>query len=163
MISNLEGQLLFTQARRSVKFDISVPMARRFHPRLARFEMPHGANALYGSEVRDALPGSGEDISFAPLTHLSHWIAAGMITSRRLTEIYLARIEMLSPKLECYAAITADLADADAMYSLSKAGVNLSPLPGIPYGLKELFITKGIVTRWGQSRFGIMRPNPTLP
>ena len=151
MIGNLEGQLLSAQARRAVKLDNSVPMASRFDPRLAGFAMPHGANALTRSVVMDALPGSDADIAFAPLTHLSHWIATGMITSRRLTEIYLARIKTLDPKLECYAVVTPDLAlaEADAMDSLTKAEVNLSPLHGIPYGLKDLFDTKGITTGWG--------------
>ncbi|MEH6647510.1 amidase [Sulfitobacter sp.] len=155
MIGNLEGQLLSAQARRAVNLENSVPMACRFDPRLAGFAMPHGADALVRSQVTDALPASDDDIAFAPLTHLSHWIATGMITSRRLTEIYLARIEMLNPKLECYATVTPDLAlaEADAMDSLSKAGVNLGSLHGIPYGLKDLFDTKGIVTGWGAEPF----------
>lgn len=151
MIGNLEGQMLSAQARRAVKLDNSVPMASRFDPRLAGFAMPHGANALTRSPIMETLPSADADIAFAPLTHLSHWIAAGMITSRRLTEIYLARIEMLDPKLECYAVVTPDLAlaQADAMDSLTSAGVNLGPLHGIPYGLKDLFDTKGITTGWG--------------
>jgi Asp-tRNA(Asn)/Glu-tRNA(Gln) amidotransferase A subunit family amidase len=74
-----------------------------------------------------------------------------MLTSRRLTQIYLDRIAALNPRLECYALVTAELAlaEADAMDSLSRAGVNLGPLHGIPYGLKDLFDTKGIVTGWG--------------
>jgi len=155
MIGNLEGQMLSAQARRGVKLANSVPMALRFDPRLAGFAMPHGTSALTRLRVTDPLPASDEDIAFAPLTQLSHWIAAGMITSRRLTEIYLERIRMLDPVLECYAVVTPDLAlaQADAMDSLTKAGVNLGPLHGIPYGLKDLFDTKGIATGWGAEPF----------
>ena len=35
------------------------------------------------------------------------------------------------------------------MDSLSKSGINLGPLHGIPYGLKDLFDTKGLITGWG--------------
>jgi Asp-tRNA(Asn)/Glu-tRNA(Gln) amidotransferase A subunit family amidase len=51
--------------------------------------------------------------------------------------------------------VTADLAlaEAEAADALTKAGVNLGPLHGIPYGLKDLFDTKGVVTGWGAEPF----------
>jgi Asp-tRNA(Asn)/Glu-tRNA(Gln) amidotransferase A subunit family amidase len=155
MIGNLEGQMLSAQARRGVKLDNGTPMACRFDPRLAGFAMPHGRDLLIRSDVAAALPDSDEDIAFAPVTHLSHWIATGQITSRRLTEIYLARIAALNPRLECYALVTDDLAraEADAMDTLTRAGISLGPLHGIPYGLKDLFDTKGITTGWGAEPF----------
>lgn len=155
MVTNLEGQLLSAQARRDVTLDNATPMACRFDPRLPGFVMPHGADALRLSPVSKPLPDEVADIAFAPLTALSHWIASGQISSRRLTEIYLARIDRLNPKLECFATVTADLAlaEADAMDSLTCAGVNLGPLHGVPYGLKDLFDTKGITTGWGAEPF----------
>jgi hypothetical protein len=36
-----------------------------------------------------ALPSRDEDIAFAPVTHLSRWIASRKLTSERLTRIYL--------------------------------------------------------------------------
>ena len=161
MVGNLEGQLLSAKARRELPLDNGTPMACRFDPRLPGFVMPHGADMLRPSGRSLALPGDDTDIAFAPLTVLSHWIASGRITSRRLTEIYLARIEALNPKLECYATVTADLAlaEADAMDSLTRAGVNLGPLHGIPYGLKDLFDTKGITTGWGAEPFQTRVPD----
>lgn len=155
MVTNLEGQLLSAQARRDVTLDNATPMACCFDPRLPGFAMPHGADALRLSPVSKPLPDEVADIAFAPLTALSHWIASGQISSRRLTEIYLARIDRLNPKLECFATVTADLAlaEADAMDSLTRAGVNLGPLHGVPYGLKDLFDTKGITTGWGAEPF----------
>lgn len=151
MIGNLEGQMLSAQARRAVTLDNATPMAARFDPRLPGFAMPHGADGLVLTALDVPLPQSPEDMAFAPLTHLSHWIATRQITSRALTELYLARIEALNPKLECYAMVTPDiaLAEADAMDNLTGAGITLGPLHGIPYGLKDLFDTKGIVTGWG--------------
>jgi len=58
---------------------------------------------------------------------------------------------VLGPKLECLATVTAKraLAEADAADALLRGGVNLGPLHGIPYGLKDLFDTEGIATGWG--------------
>ncbi len=151
MLDNLEGQIASAKARRGVALANSVPMALRFDPRLPGFAMPHGASALTLSPDTSALPKSDEDIAFAPVTALSHWIATGQLTSLRLTRIYLDRVAELGPKLECFAAVTPDLAmaEAEAADALLRAGVNLGPLHGIPYGLKDLFDTKGIVTGWG--------------
>lgn len=151
MLDNLEGQITSAMQRRAVPMANSVPMALRFDPRLPGFAMPHGADALRLSEVTAALPADDEDIAFAPVTHLATWIRSGGLTSRRLTQIYLDRIASLGPKLECFAAVTANLAlaEADAADALTRAGVNLGPLHGIPYGVKDLFDTKGVVTGWG--------------
>lgn len=155
MLGNLEGQIDLAIARRAVPLANGVPMAMRFDPRLPGFAMPHGASTLALSQITAALPTEDADIAFAPVTHLSAWIASGALTSRRLTEIYLARIAEFGPKLECFATVTPTLAlaEADAADGLLRAGVNLGPLHGIPYGLKDLFDTKGIVTGWGAEPF----------
>jgi Asp-tRNA(Asn)/Glu-tRNA(Gln) amidotransferase A subunit family amidase len=127
-------------------------MATRFDPRLPNFRMPAAKGPLnFTKPSALPLPADDEDIAYAPVSALSAWIASGAITSRRLTEIYLARIAAIGPKLECFAMVTPDLAlaGADAADALTRAGINLGPLHGIPYGLKDLFDTKGIVTGWG--------------
>lgn len=155
MVDNLEGQIASALLRRTVPLANSVPMAMRFDPRLPGFAMPHGADALHLSVVDAALPEAEEDIAFAPVSHLATWIKTGALTSRRLTQIYLDRIAAIGPRLECFAVVTADLAlaEADAADALMRAGVNLGPLHGIPYGVKDLFDTKGIVTGWGAEPF----------
>lgn len=155
MVDNLDGQRDAAVARRALTLDNNTPMAARFDPRLPGFAMPHGADALTLSEITLPLPPDAEDIAFAPLTHLSHWVRSGQISSLELTNIYLSRIEALNPKLECFATVTPDLAraEATAMDSLLSAGVWLGPLHGIPYGLKDLFDTKGITTGWGAEPF----------
>jgi len=155
MLDNFEGQIAQAVQRRAVPLANDVPMAMRFDPRLPGFAMPHGADALTLSPVDARLPTDDADIAFAPVTHLGHWIRTGALTSQRLTRIYLDRIAALNPKLECFSVVTADLAlaEAEAMDALTRAGVNLGPLHGIPYGLKDLFDTKGIVTGWGAEPF----------
>jgi Asp-tRNA(Asn)/Glu-tRNA(Gln) amidotransferase A subunit family amidase len=152
MAGNVEGQIASAQARRAVVLPNTVPMASRFDPRLPTFRMPApGGRVSFTAGRERELPDDDADIAFAPVTQLSAWIAAGTLTSRRLTEIYLARIEALGSRLECFAAVTPDLAraEADAADALLAGGVSLGPLHGIPYGLKDLFDTKGIVTGWG--------------
>lgn len=151
MLDNLEGQIAQARARREVALANSVPMALRFDPRLPGFAMPHGASTLTLSAGHAPLPEADEDIAFATVSDLSRWIAAGQLTSTRLTRIYLARIAMLNTGLECFATVTEELAlaEAAAADALLAAGVNLGPLHGVPYGIKDLFDTKGIVTGWG--------------
>ncbi len=155
MVGNLDGQRDLAVARRALVLDNGTPTATRFDPRLPGFAMPYGADALHPSAVMAQIPAAAEDIAFAPLTYLSHWVRSGQITSRALTDLYLDRIAALNPKLECYAIVAANLAraEADAMDSLLGVGVWLGPLHGIPYGLKDLFDTKDITTGWGAEPF----------
>src|SRR5262249_48201933 len=46
-----------------------------------------------------ALPSSDDAIAFAPVTQLSRWVESRKLTSERLTNIYLSRIERLDPKI----------------------------------------------------------------
>jgi len=156
MAGNLAGQIESARQRRGVPLANTVPMATRFDPRLPSFRMPAVEGPLrFSSPSGASVPDDEEDIAFAPVTALSDWIASGALTSRRLTEIYLARIAAIGPKLECFAMVTPELAlaEADAADALTRGGVNLGPLHGIPYGLKDLFDTKGIVTGWGAEPF----------
>jgi len=155
MLENLTTQIEFAQLNRKVSLDNSVPMATRFDPRLPGFEMPTVPNSIVVSQKTVALPIDDEDIAFATLPELAAWISNGVLTSRRLTEIYLERIEKLNAKLECFALVTPDvaIAQADEADALTSKGKNLGPLHGIPYGLKDLFDTKDITTGWGAEPF----------
>ena len=156
MLENLEGQIASAQMRRAVRLENDEPMASRFDPRLPHFVMPTSAGKAQFSDTDGGpLPDDDDDIAFAPMTQLSAWLRQGTLTSRRLTEIYLARIEARNRDLECFATVTPDLAltEADAADSLLGAGEWLGPLHGIPYGLKDLFDTQSIVTGWGAEPF----------
>jgi len=155
MLGNLDGQIASAKESRALRHENTVPMASRFDPRLAGFGMPADSGVRFSSATADPLPNEEADIAFAPVTALGGWIRSGKLTSRRLTEIYLERIATYGPKLECFAAVHPDraLAEADAADALLRAGVYLGPLHGIPYGVKDLFDTAGIVTGWGAEPF----------
>jgi Asp-tRNA(Asn)/Glu-tRNA(Gln) amidotransferase A subunit family amidase len=151
MVGNLEGQIASAISRRKFRFDNSMPTATRFDPRLPSFRMPAPGSPRFSRTTVRPLPADEADIAFASIGELAAWIGAGALTSRRLTEIYLSRIDALGPRLECFATVTAKraLAEADAADALLLGGVSLGPLHGLPYGMKDLFDTEGIATGWG--------------
>jgi Asp-tRNA(Asn)/Glu-tRNA(Gln) amidotransferase A subunit family amidase len=101
------------------------------------------------------LPASDADIAFAPVTRLSRWIETRALTSERLTQIYLHRIEQFDPKLRCIITLTKDVALARAKQADAEiaAGRYRGPLHGIPYGVKDLLDTAGIATTYGAEPF----------
>jgi Asp-tRNA(Asn)/Glu-tRNA(Gln) amidotransferase A subunit family amidase len=109
--------------------------------------------------VRSKLPSSplpsDDTIAFAPVTRLSRWIESRQITSERLTNIYLGRIERFDPKLRSVITLTKDHAIARAKTADAEiaAGKYRGPLHGIPYGVKDLLDTKGIATTYGAEPF----------
>src|ERR1700722_10891962 len=101
------------------------------------------------------LPASDEDIAFAPVNKLSRWIETRQITSERLTNIYLQRIERFNPTLLCVITPTRELAIAQAKQADQEiaAGHYRGPLHGIPWGGKDLLDTAGIPTTYGAEPF----------
>jgi Asp-tRNA(Asn)/Glu-tRNA(Gln) amidotransferase A subunit family amidase len=97
------------------------------------------------------LPASDADIAFAPLTHLSRWIELRKLSSERLTNIYLDRIQRFDPKLRCVITLTRDPALEQAKRADAEiaAGKYRGPLHGVPWGVKDLLDTAGIPTTWG--------------
>src|SRR5256886_16586443 len=101
------------------------------------------------------LPSNDDDIAFAPVTQLSRWIESRKLTSERLTNIYLKRIERFDPKLRAIITLTKDHALARAKQADAEitAGKYRGPLHGIPYGVKDLLDTKDIRTTYGAEPF----------
>src|SRR6267154_2222069 len=101
------------------------------------------------------LPASDADIAFAPVTQLSRWIEQQKLTSERLTEIYLRRIEQFDPQLRSVITLMRDLAFAEARKADKEvaAGKYRGALHGIPWGGKDLLDTAGIPTTYGAEPF----------
>jgi Asp-tRNA(Asn)/Glu-tRNA(Gln) amidotransferase A subunit family amidase len=101
------------------------------------------------------LPANDADIAFAPVTKLSRWIEQRKLSSQRLTELYLQRLQKFDPKLRCVITPTPELARMQAKKADEEiaAGKYRGPLHGIPWGTKDLLDTAGIATTYGAEPF----------
>jgi Asp-tRNA(Asn)/Glu-tRNA(Gln) amidotransferase A subunit family amidase len=104
---------------------------------------------------KGVVPTNPEDIAYLPAHRLSALLKARKITSLRLTEIYLERLKRLNPTLLCAVTIMEQqaLTEARAADAEIAAGKYRGPLHGLPYGVKDLFSTKGVPTTWGCKDF----------
>src|SRR5437899_1973274 len=92
-----------------------------------------------------------EEVLYLPVTELSNRIRARRLSPVELTRAYLDRIARLSPKLNAFETVTADVAMDQARTAEKELNANRirGPLHGIPYGAKDLLATRGIPTSWG--------------
>ncbi len=79
------------------------------------------------------------------ITEVSGLLRDREVTSRELTEACLARVERDGARLNTFLAVDADaaLATADAA-DRARAGGDPRPLLGIPYALKDIFVTRAL-------------------
>jgi len=106
-------------------------------------------------EVAAPLPTDEREIAFAPVAQMSRWIEERKITSERLTNIYLDRLEHFNSTLRCAITVTREhgLEQAKRADREIKAGRYRGPLHGIPWGAKDLLDTAGIRTTYGAEPF----------
>lgn len=155
ILASLDDQLAWSASRAGHPLPNALAPATRFDPRLPGMRLPTTAAPVSLAPTARALPDDEDEIAFASVAELSRWIATGAITSRRLTELYLARLRRLGPTLECTITLTEELAlaQADRADAELKAGRRRGPLHGIPWGAKDLFDTKNLPTTWGATPY----------
>ena len=88
---------------------------------------------------------------FSSITELATLIRTRKITSVKLTEAYLQRLEKYGPRLNAVATVLRDsaLTEAVAADREIQRGRYRGPLHGIPYGVKDLVATRIGKTTWG--------------
>jgi aspartyl-tRNA(Asn)/glutamyl-tRNA(Gln) amidotransferase subunit A len=91
------------------------------------------------------------DLPFARISGLAPLIRRREISPVEVTDAVLERVQRLNPRLNAFITVTADLArdEARAAEREIAAGRYRGPLHGIPYSLKDLYLTKGIRTTGG--------------
>jgi aspartyl-tRNA(Asn)/glutamyl-tRNA(Gln) amidotransferase subunit A len=91
------------------------------------------------------------DLSTLTSKELHHKIINKDISVMELVEIFLQRIEKYDPQLNAYITVLQDHARQQAITvdNQIRAGELNHPLAGVPYALKDLFCTKGILTTCG--------------
>jgi Asp-tRNA(Asn)/Glu-tRNA(Gln) amidotransferase A subunit family amidase len=157
-----EEQILRDVSRNLEAFEtmrkIDVPLdtepALTFRPFPAGKQPKPGA--IRGAKIKVTLqpaarPSSLDDLAFLPVTALAPLIQRRDVSATDLTRMYLDRLKKYGPKLNCVVTLTEELALAQAAQADKdiRAGRYKGPLHGIPWGAKDLFATKGILTTWG--------------
>lgn len=91
------------------------------------------------------------DITALTVAQLGDRISAREVSPVEVAEAYLARIEALDGCLGAFATITGEQALAEAKTAEAEIlrGVYRGPLHGVPYGTKDIYWTKGVVTTNG--------------
>jgi Asp-tRNA(Asn)/Glu-tRNA(Gln) amidotransferase A subunit family amidase len=146
---------------RKVALEPELAPASQWNPVLPGMTVGPQRDRFVRSTSSAAVPGSDDDIAYAPVTQLSRWIEQRKLTSERLTGIYLARIERLDPKLRSIITLTRDHALSQARTADAEiaAGRYRGALHGVPFGVKDLLDTAGIPTTYGAEPFRNRTPN----
>ena len=131
-------------------------MALVFDPRPAGFAFEGEQRPIVWSPPGNATaPANAVDLAFASVRDLGEWIRAGQITSVELKQLAIDRLKRYDPNLFCVITRTEELALEQAARADAQLaeGVYRGPLHGIPYGLKDLFSTRGYPTTWGAAPY----------
>ncbi len=91
------------------------------------------------------------ELAFAPTYELAELIASKQVSPVEVTQLYFDRIEKLDSRLNSYLTLTKDeaLDAAGAAEQAVARGDALGPLHGVPIGIKDLQMTRGIRTTGG--------------
>jgi aspartyl-tRNA(Asn)/glutamyl-tRNA(Gln) amidotransferase subunit A len=86
---------------------------------------------------------------YSNIAQLSKALKKREISSTELTQMYLQRLRTVGKEYNAVAEITEQLALEQAAAADHRMGDSRSVLNGIPFGVKDLYATRGIPTRWG--------------
>lgn len=130
--------------------------AFHFDPRLPGMQVPSGRSGATLSRGRmPEYSGNPESLAFLTVAELSRLVKARKVSSADLTRMYLARLKKYGPRLLNVVTLTEERALEQAARADREiaAGKYRGPLHGIPYGLKDLFATRGYPTSYGVSPY----------
>ncbi|MHB1273152.1 MAG: amidase [Rhodanobacter sp.] len=154
--TSMAGMLERRTGPRKVALEANLAPATVWDPILPGHAVGPAHDRFVASAVKvGPLPAREEDIAFAPVTHLAHWVRTRKLSSTRLTQIYIARIKRFDPRLRCVITLLEEHALQQAAQADREiaAGKYRGPLHGIPWGGKDLLDTAGIRTTYGAEPF----------
>jgi aspartyl-tRNA(Asn)/glutamyl-tRNA(Gln) amidotransferase subunit A len=98
---------------------------------------------------------AADDLAHLDLSAAATLVRQKKISPVQLTQVCLARIEALNPRLNAFITVTAESALAQARQAEGEVqrGMWRSPLHGIPVALKDLIDTAGVRTTAGSALF----------
>jgi len=158
MLRNVNTAFNDYETIRKIDVPLDTEPAFTFHPGLpdrVPIQGPQRFETTIPAKSTAKAPSNLEDLAFLPVTELAPLIRSRAVSSTDLTKMYLERMKKYSPKLLCLITLTEELAlrQAAAADAEIKAGKYRGPLHGIPFGVKDLYDTKGILTTWGAEPF----------
>lgn len=147
----VQRNLANIDAVRNVKVPSELEPAFSFRPPRPKKEHTPQSSRSQREMAVGRRPANLEDVAFESIAQLGARLRARQVTSTELTTMYLARLKRADEKLFCVVTLTEDLALEQAAQADReiRAGKFRGALHGIPYGIKDLFATKGILTTWG--------------
>ena len=91
------------------------------------------------------------ELAYLRLDELGRAYLTGGLSPVEVTEVMLARIERLNPRINAFLKVTADEARKQARSAETeiRAGEWRGPLHGVPVSVKDLFFTRGVETTGG--------------
>ena len=162
VLAEVKGYRAGYESVRKLPINYQTDPALTFHPLGASSDPKAKYAAKLSTPRRKSIKGlSNEDIGFSSLAELGHWLRTRQITSETLTKLYLERLKKYGPALLCVVTLTEEHALKQARQADKEiaAGKYRGPLHGIPYGAKDLFATKNILTTWGAAPYKDYMPD----
>ena len=156
MLEGVNKLLPIYENLRKMPLDNSIAPALYFNPIVPGIKIDRTKRPTRASTPEQVhRPSNLEDAAYWPVTQLAELIRTKQVKSVELTEMYLARMKRLNPKLLCAVTITEDLGMRQARQADQEiaAGHYRGPLHGIPWGAKDLYAAKGYPTTWGAAPF----------
>src|SRR5881392_4248566 len=92
------------------------------------------------------------DLNWLSATEQAALIRSRKVSPVEIVDALLARIDKVNPRLNAFVLINADQARREAKSAeraVGKRGAKLGPLHGVPFGVKDLVVTKGVRTTFG--------------
>ena len=165
--SLVQNNLANVEAIRKVSVPLELEPAFSFHPfHSIRPAVPSKPTAASPRSTPCAVtlrakPANLEDVAFESVAQLGARLRARQFTSTDLTKMYLSRLKRADAALFCVVTFTEALALEQAAQADKeiRAGKWRGPLHGIPYGIKDLFATKDILTTWGAKPYSTRVPD----
>lgn len=152
-LSRLRGNYEDLRAR-EIPFEL--PPSTHFDPYPLHVRKQPATDRVAVTIPKDTpLPANDHDLAFLTVLELASLLRQRKVTSRKLTELSLARLRQFDPQLFCVVNLLSDyaLARADEMDRELAAGNDRGPLHGIPYGAKDLFAWPGAPTTFGAAPY----------
>ncbi len=151
MLGNLDDQLKNYKKIREFILPNNVPPAFDFNPVPPGYKFPDEKEVEFSSYSGTKLPENINDLAFFSIGELAELIKTKKISSFKLTEFFIGRLEKYDPLLHCVITLTKEraLKQAALMDEELAAGKYRGLLHGIPFGIKDLLSTSDYRTTWG--------------